>query len=80
MGQLYVRRISRGVAIALADVAIAALIGELLLMMTFPGMIISLFIAIVWRLWIAGDAIFWLGDSTQRARHRAIGEKQSLPW
>src|SRR5579859_85463 len=60
MGQLYVRRILRGLVIAVLDLALNAFATELHLFTTFSGMIAAICLAIIWRLWVAGDA-FYLG-------------------
>jgi signal peptidase I len=66
IGQLYVRRVSRGVVIAVLEVAINAFTAEMHLFMTFPGTIAALSLGILWRLWVVIDAFYlaWRFDQT----------------
>src|SRR4029077_20898804 len=64
MGQVYVRRISRGLALALVVVAINALVVELRLFMTFAGLLCTAFVIVLLRLSVGCDAVYpaWVYD------------------
>ncbi len=66
LGQVYVRRPWRGLAMALSLSAMIFIPAELHLVRVFVGLVSSLLIIILWRLWIAGDACYlaWKGTAT----------------
>ena len=78
MGQLYVRRIWRGLAIALCAVMLNAINFKLHLFLTFWGMVASLAASLLWGLWVVGDAVHlsWVydaGNQPQRNWGKTLG-------
>jgi hypothetical protein len=64
MGQVYVRKISRGLVLAVVVVAINALAVELRLFMTFAGLLCTAFVIVLLRLSVGCDAVYlaWVYD------------------
>ena len=58
LGQIYERRLWRGLAMALSLGAILLVTGELRLLLTFAGLVGSLLLGLFWRLWVTGDAVY----------------------
>lgn len=67
-GQLYVRKIWRGIALALVVVAIDALVVELRLFMTFAGLVCTIFVIVLLRLSVVCDAVYlaWVYDTANQ--------------
>lgn len=58
LGQIYARRIRRGLLMALSEGALAVAFANFHLVFTFPGFFISILIRILWHLFITVDAGF----------------------
>ena len=69
MGQLYVRRIWRGVVFALTAVALDAIGLKLHIFLTFAGSVASLVVTLSWHLFIVGDAahLAWVYDGREQS-------------
>jgi signal peptidase I len=68
VGQLYVGKIWRGIALALVVVAIDALVVELRLFITFSGLVCTIFAIVLLRLSVVFDAgyVAWVNDTANQ--------------